>query len=143
MSVITFGTDSSTLVLNGYAFKSFVAGDIMTLAPANPLTSHINSTSGGVAIQKRSDSGVHDLTLRVERYSDDDIFLNSAINGADVTVFNGSMKENFNKDGVDGIETWSLESGSITTRPTSTKNDQDGNALSEYMIRFRNAVRVL
>ena len=143
MSVITIGTDSTTLVLNGYPFKSFVAGDIMTLAPVNPLTSHVNSTNGGVSIQGRSDGGVHDLTLRVERYSDDDIFLNSAINGAGITVFNGSMKGNFNKDGVDGIETFSLESGSITTRPTSTKNDQDGNALSEYMIRFRNAVRVL
>ena len=50
MAVITLAADSTTLVLNGYAFSSFVAGDILELAPVNELTSHVNSSAGGVNI---------------------------------------------------------------------------------------------
>jgi hypothetical protein len=141
MAVITLAADSTTLVLNGFAFTSFVSGDILELAPVNDLTSRVNSSSGGVNIQGRSDGGVHDLTIRVQRYSDDDIFLNSAINQAVPVVFDGSLKENFVKDGTDGVESWILENGSITTRPSAPKNDQDGNALMEYVLQFRIATR--
>jgi hypothetical protein len=143
MAVITFAADSTTLVLNGYAFNSFVSGDILELAPVNDLTSHVNSSAGGVNIQKRSDGDVHDLTIRVQRYSDDDTFLNSEMNQEQPTLFSGSLKENFVKDGADGVESWLMENGSLTTRPTATKNDQDGNALMEYVIRFRSASRSL
>jgi len=53
------------------------------------------------------------------------------------------MKENFNRDGTDGVESWTLELGSLTTQPTSTKSGTDGNAVQEYVIRFRNASRNL
>ena len=86
---------------------------------------------------------VHDLTVRVQRFSDDDVFLNSQINQEEAALFSGSIKENFVKDGSDGAESWVLENGSITTRPTTVKNDQDGNALMEYVLRFRSAVRSL
>ena len=143
MAVITLAADSTTLTLNGYLFTSFVAGDILTLAPANAHSSHVNSQGGGVSVQRRSDGDVHDLTIRVQKFSDDDVFLNSARAGLSIELFNGSLKENFNKEGTDGVETYTLENGSITTQPTNTKNDQDGNALMEYVIRFRSAIRSL
>lgn len=143
MAVINVAADSTTLVLNGRAITDFVAGDVLTLTPANPATAHVNSSNGGVSINERSDRGVYDLTVRVQRLSADDSFLNNALRQSPPTVFNGSMKENYNRDGTDGVESWILENGSITTQPTITKNDQDGNALSEYVIRFRDASRNL
>lgn len=143
MSVISLSVDSTTLVLNGHVFNDLVSGDTLVFAPVNPLTSQTNSTNGGVNIQKRSDGGVHTLVIRTQKFSDDDIYLNSARNQAAPTVFNGSAKENFIKDGVDGVESFILESGSFTTQPTHTKNDQDGNNLSEYTIQFRNVTRNL
>jgi len=143
MAIITLAADSTTLVLNGHAFTSFVVGDILELSPANELTSRVNSSTGGVNIQGRSDGGVHDLVVRVQRYSDDDIFLNTSRNQSTPEVFDGSLKENFVKDGSAGVESWILESGSITAQPSAPKNDQDGNALMEYTMQFRNATRNL
>lgn len=141
MAVVTVSADSTTLVLNGTSINDFVAGDILTLAPVNPATAHVNSTNGGVNINERSDRGVYDLTIRVQRYSESDVFLNNALRQSPPTVFNGSLKEDYNRNGTDGVESWILENGSITTQPTSTKNDQDGNALQEYVLRFRSCSR--
>lgn len=135
--------DSTTLVLNGTVVNDFIAGDILELTPVNPATSHINGTGGGVNINARSDAGVHDLTIRVQKMSASDVFLNSALNQSAPVVFDGTMKEDFIRDGIAGVESYILESGSITTQPTNTVNDQDGNALRQYTIRFRNAQRNL
>jgi len=143
MAVITLAADSTTLTLNGYIFTSFSAGDIFSLVPVNPLTSHVNSSDGGTTINARSDGRVYDLTVRVQRMSDDDIFLNSAVNGEGVTLLEGSAKENFVKNGIDGVETFTLSGGSVMTPTSAAKNDQDGNAVSEYVMRFRTAVRTL
>ena len=136
MSTILLNANSTTLVLNGTPVNDFAAGDILELTPLNPLTSHVNG-SVGVNINKRSDSGAYTLVVRVQRKSDSDIFFNSAVNGEDITVFNGSLKENFLKDGIAGVESWILESGSITVLPTETFNDTDGNAMMEYTLEFR------
>lgn len=143
MAVITLPADATTLVLNGTAITDLVEGDNLTLAPVNPATSHVNSTNGGVNIQGRGDAGVYDLTVRVQRLSDSDTFMNDALRQAPPTVFNGSMKTDFTRDGIDAVESWILENGSITTQPTITVNDQDGNALAEYVLRFRQASRNL
>lgn len=138
---IHFNAESTTLVLNGFAITDFAEGDRLELNPVNPLTSHINSANGGVTINKRVDGGVHDLIIRVERFSGSDVFLNSAINQEDVVIFNGSVKEDFTRDGTAGAESYILENGSITTRPSNVKSNTDGNAVMEYTIRFRNATR--
>lgn len=145
MAVITLAADSTTLTLNGRVFNDLVAGDYLVLTPANPHSSHVNSQDGGVSINRRVDGDVYDLTIRVQKFSADDVYMNSVINGngGGITLLNGSAKENFNRDGTDGVETWTLANGSVTTMPTGTRNDQDGNALSEYVVRFRSAVRSL
>lgn len=143
MSQIIKEADSVTLVLNGYAFNSFGTGDILTLTPVNAFTSQINSSDGGVTINKRTDHDVYDLTISIQKYSSDDVFLNSLINSQTFEAIEGSLKEAFTRDGTAGIESWSLTGGSILTKPTNTKNDTDGNAVLEYVIRFRSATRSL
>ncbi len=79
MAGIALAADSTTVVLNGTAILDLSEGDYIVLTPVNPATSHINSTNGGVNINERSDRGVHDLTLRVQRYSASDGFLNNLL----------------------------------------------------------------
>lgn len=143
MAVITMAAESTTLVLNGFPILDLSEGDFLTLTPANPASAHANSSNGGVSIKARIDGGVHDLVVRVQKYSDSDILLNGWRNSPAPTLINGSAKENYQRDGVDAVSTYRLENGSITTQPTDTRNNQDGNALVEYTIRFRNAVRSL
>jgi len=143
MATITVNAESTTLVLNGFRFESFIAGDVMELTPVNPHSSHVVGSNNSVNINKRTDGNVRNLVMRVQRYSDEDIRLNSWLNSQSLVVINGSLKEDFSKDGVDGVESWILEGGSLTDQPTEVKNDQDGNALMEYTIMFRNAQRNL
>jgi len=142
MSTIVLNANSTTLILNGTPINDLGVGDVLEMTPLNPLTSHVNAKNG-VNINERTDGDSYSLVARVQRKSDSDIFLNSAINGEGITVFNGSLKENFLKDGIAGVESWILESGSITTQPTETFNDTDGNALMEYTLQFRSCQRNL
>ena len=143
MAIVTLSADAATLIINGTAITDMVSGDIITLVPVNPATAHINSANGGVSIFERIDRDVYDLTCRVQRLSGSDMFLNATLRQNPLVVLNGSLKENFTRDNIDGVESWILESGSFTTQPTKTVNTEDGNALSEYTMRFRRATRNL
>jgi hypothetical protein len=140
MSNVILQGNSTTLTLNGYVFTDLIEGDAIELAPVNPKTFRINSQAG-VTVGNRSDGDVHDLKIRVQKYGQDDVFLNSAMNQVDPTILNGSMKENFIRDGADGVGSWILELGSLTDRPTDLKNTQDGNAVIEYTVQLRAATR--
>jgi len=143
MANITMAADSTSLILNGFPIVDFAEGDIIELNPANELTSRVNSAEGGVTVQKRVDAGVTDLIVRVQKMSNSDVFLNSLRNQEVPELIQGSAKEDYNRDGTEGVESFILENGSITTQPGNTKNNQDGNAMMEYTIQFRNAVRNL
>lgn len=143
MAAITLAADATTLVLNGSAITDLAEGDTLVLAPVNPATSHQNAIGGGVNINERSDKGVHDLTVRVQKYSDSDSLLNSFARQSPPVLINGSSKTLYIKDGSSSEESYILENGSITTQPTNTKSSTDGNAMMEYVIRFRNAARNL
>jgi len=141
MSVITMQADSTSIVLNGFALTDLGEGERVKLIPENPATNHINAANGGVNINVRNDANVYRLVLLIQKYSGSDTFLNSAKNQGSVTIFNGSVKEDFTRDGKAAAESYTLENGSITTQPTNVKSNTDGNALMEYTIRFRNAFR--
>jgi len=141
MAAIVTSVEKTTLVLNGTAINDYASGDIITLTPVNPVSSHVNGSNGSVNINERSDRDVYDLTIRVLRMTDSDSFLNNVMRTSPITVLNGSLKENFTKDNVDNIESWILENGSIITQPTITINNEDGNGLVEYVVRFRKATR--
>lgn len=141
MPTIQFAAESTTLVLNGTAITDLAEGDFVELNPVNPHTSHVNSSNGGVSINRRFDADVHDLVVRVQKMSGSDVFLNSASNQDEPVVFNGSLKEDYLRDGVAAAESYILENGTITTQPNNVKNNQDGNGMMEYTIRFRTATR--
>lgn len=143
MAIITLAADATTLILNGTAIIDTPAGDTITLAPVNPATGRNNAINGGININERSDKGVYDMTVRVQKYSESDSFLNNLLRQSPPAVINGSAKTAYSRDGQDSEQSWALEGGSFTTQPTDTQNDTDGNAVMEYTIQFRNANRNL
>ncbi len=141
MAAINYNVESTTLTLNGTVFTDFIKGDNIIVTPLNDFSSHIDGSNGGVGLFKRTDGNVHTVEFRLLRNSDNDIFMNTQINKSDLVVFNGSISQNYTRDGISGVETFIIENGTITTRPTFTYNDEDGNAASEYTMTFRNVVR--
>ncbi|WP_145562398.1 hypothetical protein [Yersinia aldovae] len=141
MAEIVVNSSTATIVLNGRIITDIAAGDYVTLTPSNALTSRASSAHNGVTISKRVDAGVHVMVMRVQKFSNDDIWLNGLRNSEMPTVINGSIKESFIRDGASLKETYDLQVGSLTTQPTQTKNNQDVNALMEYTIEYRNVVR--
>ena len=139
---IALSADSTTLVLNGTTITDFVEGDYIVFAPTNAVTSRINGANGITVIKKRMDGDIYDLTINVIKYSDSDVFLNSLVNESTPAVISGSCKENHVKNGDKIVISWNIENGSITTPPTDTRNNQDGNAAMTYVIQC-NATRVL
>lgn len=140
MSTIQLLADSTTLVLNGRLFNDFIDGDALVLSSPNELASRNRSTRG-INIQKRSDANVKDLTFTLPKYSDDEIWMNSQLNKDIPVVFKGSVKENYIKDGLEFVTTYTLEDGTITTQPTDTRNNVDGNQEMAYTIQFNKAIR--
>lgn len=134
MAVVSFNSNSTTLILNDEVISDFINGDILELAPVNPDTARTYGSNRAVNIQHRSDREVYTLKFRVMRDSDNDVFLNDKMNADKPVVFNGSIKELFIKDGEEFTESFELEAGSYTDKPTHTKNNQDGNAQVEYTI---------
>jgi hypothetical protein len=142
MSVITLAADSTSLILNGAGITQFAEGDFITLTPVNPKTGRVNSATG-VNINNRMDGDVYDLVVRVQKYGSDDVLLQSWVNSSTPVVINGSAKEQFQRDGRDFTESYTLDAGSFTKQPTDTKNNQEGNEMMEYTIQFRRAKRNL
>lgn len=140
MSTIQLLADSTTLVLNGRLFNDFIDGDALVMTFPNELASR-NRSVRGLNIQKRSDSDVADLTFTLPKYSDDEIWMNSQRNSQTPVLFKGSVKENYIKDGVEFVTTYTLEDGTITTQPTDTRNNTDGNQEMAYTIQFNKAIR--
>lgn len=141
MTTVNVQADNSTLTLNGRTIKSFSDGDIISITYVNSKVEHLNSSEGGVNINDRSDGGVVDLVMRVQKMSPDDVFMNAARESKPSIVFNGSLKSRGTVDGNDFVETYDLTTGSITKQPVGRVNNLEGSNESEYMIRFRNCVR--
>lgn len=143
MTAIVMAAAEPSLILLGFPITDFAAGDAVTLTPVNPMSEHVNGGNNSVNIAPRIDSGVHDLKVRVLAGSTSDEYLNNQANQPSLTVFNGTLRRDYQKDGAARVESWTLENGSFTTRPTRTQNSQNSEAsgVIEYTIRFRNAVR--
>jgi len=86
MSQIVVSADTATIVLNGRIITDIASGDYLTLTPSNALTSRANSSQNGVTISKRVDSGVHVMVFRVQKFSNDDVWLNQQRNSV-IPVF--------------------------------------------------------
>ena len=142
MAVITLNADATTLKLNNTTLDServvtdLIAGDTIVIAPVNAQTSRTYS-SDGVNIQRRVDRDVRTITFNVEKFGETDEFMNEALYNSDLCVFEGSIKTIYTSDTEQRTETYSFKGGSITTLPTDTKNNQDGNNVMAYVIEAR------
>ena len=134
----THQNDSTTLILNKRIITDYAVGDLITNTPVNAPTFRVN-TKKSVIVGNRSDAGVHDMVIRIVKFSPDHKWLNNARNQATPVLFSGSLKELYNEDGVDKVSSWKLEDGSITAVSADTRNDIEGNAILEYTLQFRNA----
>ena len=134
MAVSRFLTNSTTLVLNGELIKDFINGDVIELAFVNPKTSRTYGANGAVNVTERSDAKVATLKVNLMRYSDNDIWMTEMMNSESVVIFDGSLKEVYIKDGSESVESYEILSGSITTKPSYTKNNQEATATVEYVI---------
>jgi len=134
MAVISFKAESTTMTLNGRVVDDFINGDIFEMTPSNPDTSRLYGAGGAVNIQRRSDKDVYSLKFRVMRNSDTDIWLNEQLNADAPTVFDGSIKDRFVKDGEEFTESFTITAGSFTDKPTPKKNNIDGVESMEYTI---------
>ena len=142
MAVVTYSTDSATVALNGRVITGFAVGDIIEVTPVNDQTSRVNSADG-VSITKRADAGVTDLVIRLQEKTDDDFWFNTLTAGNAPIVIEGSLRENFTKDGVDGVDTWQFEGGSLVGKaPKLVNNTEETQKIMEYRIQFRNGTRI-
>lgn len=142
MANISLNTNSTTLKLKNTTLDTeivvtdFIAGDTIVIAPVNAQTSRTYSAEG-VNIQGRVDKDVRTITFTVEKYGDTDEFMNEAIYSGQTCIFEGSAKSLYVKDGEQRTETYSFKGGSITTLPSDTKNNQDGNNEMQFVIEAR------
>lgn len=139
MATIIYPNSQSTLTLGGYTFTNLAEGEAMVLAPVNELSSRTNSQGGGVSVSKRIDSGVHTLTVNVQRHSPDYDQCEAWRKASTIAVLDGSLKRSYTQDGTSKKETRALSSASMTTQQTDTQNNQDGNNIATYVFECRNA----
>jgi hypothetical protein len=143
MGANSFSTDNTSLILNGYGFTAYLDGDIIELNPVNPATARQRGAKL-VNIIKRSDADVHDLIIRLMRYSNDDIYLNTQRNQPRPVIFTGSLKVNYlSETGVESVESYDLQGGSFTEQPPKVINNVDGNSLMQYTIQFDSCIRTI
>jgi len=134
MAAYQLCADNVTAIINGTVIADFAEGDILSITPVNPSTGRTNGNNGSVVVKQRVDKDVHNIVIKVIKYSESDIFLNSLEGQCPPVLLNGSIKESYTKDGKEGQGTWSIESGSFTTKPTDGFNNQDGSPIVEYTI---------
>lgn len=139
-SIITLDTAEGTLTLNGRVFTDFPEGDAVSISFPNERTSQTQGTDGNTVAKKRTDADNGLLTINLLRNSADDAFLQNTLNGG-LVVFNGSYKRNFTRDGIDGVESYSLDNGTMLSTGDQTYSNTDGEEISSFTINFATALR--
>lgn len=143
MASILYDSANTTVTLNGRALVDLAQGDAISIEFPNETSAKTMGINNSSVVKFRMDRNSANVKIKVLKASTDDVFLNSALNQEKPTVFGGSIKTNFQRDGVDGVDSYALENGTITKRPTDTKNNVDGDEVMEYELNFVSAVRMV
>lgn len=143
MASILYDSANTTVTLNGRALVDLAQGDAVSIEFPNETSSKTMGINSSSVVKFRMDRNSANVKIKVLKASTDDVFLNSALNQEKPTVFSGSIKTNFSRDGVDGVDSYALENGTITKRPADTKNNVDGDEVMEYELNFVSAVRMV
>ncbi|MBL3520305.1 hypothetical protein H0A43_07440 [Arcobacter lanthieri] len=137
-SIILNG-DATTMQLkvgsDNLTVDDLVAGDTITITPINAETTRTYGAGNSVNIQRHTAKDVHTVVFRVQKLNNTDKALANYMNAKTLTqVIEGSIKTIYYEDGEQMIENYKISGGSLTTKPTETKNNTDGNASMEYTL---------
>ncbi|WP_034255383.1 hypothetical protein [Aliarcobacter lanthieri] len=137
-SIILNG-DATTIQLkvgsDNLTVDDLVSGDTITITPINAETTRTYGAGNSVNIQRHTAKDVHTVVFRVQKLNNTDKALANYMNAKTLTqVIEGSIKTIYYEDGEQMIENYKISGGSLTTKPTETKNNTDGNASMEYTL---------
>lgn len=139
--MVVYDTVGSTLTFNGRRFTDFVEGDKISLEFPNPVTSKRRGVNGNYNVSKTSNGDEANLTINLLKASADDSFLNDALNQELPIILEGSFQGSFTRDGAAGIDSYELQGGTITVRPTLVDNSLEGSDTMTYVVNIAAARR--
>lgn len=138
-SPIILNGDATTMQLqigsDNLTVDDLISGDTITITPLFAETTRTYGAGNSVNIQRHTNKDVHTITFRVKKLYNTDKALSNYMNAKTLSqVIEGSIKTIYYEDGSQKIENYKISGGSITTKPTDTKNNTDGNNVMEYTI---------
>ena len=138
-SPIILNGDATTMQLqigsDNLTVDDLIAGDTITITPLFAETTRTYGAGNSVNIQRHTNKDVHTVVFRVSKLNNTDKALSNYMNAKTLSqVIDGSVKTIYYEDGSQKIENYKISGGSITTKPTDTKNNTDGNNSMEYTI---------
>ena len=138
-SPIILNGDATTMQLkigsDNLTVDDLIAGDTITITPLFAETTRTYGAGNSVNIQRHTNKDVHTVVFRVSKLNNTDKALSNYMNAKTLSqVIEGSIKTIYFEDNAQKIENYKISGGSITTKPTDTKNNTDGNNAMEYTI---------
>lgn len=138
-SPIILNGDATTMQLqigsDNLTIDDLIAGDTITITPLFAETTRTYGAGNSVNIQRHTNKDVHTVVFRVSKLNNTDKALSNYMNAKTLSqVIEGSIKTIYYEDNAQKIENYKISGGSITTKPTDTKNNIDGNNAMEYTI---------
>ena len=138
-SPIVLNGDATTMQLkigsDNLTVDDLIAGDTITITPLFAETTRTYGAGNSVNIQRHTNKDVHTVVFRVSKLNNTDKALSNYMNAKTLSqVIEGSIKTIYYEDNAQKIENYKISGGSITTKPTDTKNNTDGNNAMEYTI---------
>ena len=138
-NAIILNGDATTMQLqigsDNLTVDDLIAGDTITITPLFAETTRTYGAGNSVNIQRHTNRDVHTVVFRVSKLGNTDKALSNYMNAKTLSqVIEGSIKTIYYEDNAQKIENYKISGGSITTKPTDTKNNTDGNNAMEYTI---------
>lgn len=138
-SPIILNGDATTMQLqigsDNLTVDDLIAGDTITITPLFAETTRTYGAGNSVNIQRHTNKDVHTVVFRVSKLGNTDKAISNYMNAKTLSqVIEGSIKTIYYEDNAQKIENYKISGGSITTKPTDTKNNTDGNNAMEYTI---------
>ena len=138
-NAIILNGDATTMQLqigsDNLTVNDLIAGDTITITPLFAETTRTYGAGNSVNIQRHTNKDVHTVVFRVSKLGNTDKAISNYMNAKTLSqVIEGSIKTIYYEDNAQKIENYKISGGSITTKPTDTKNNTDGNNAMEYTL---------
>ena len=138
-NAIILNGDATTMQLqigsDNLTVNDLISGDTITITPLFAETTRTYGAGNSVNIQRHTNKDVHTVVFRVSKLGSTDKAISNYMNAKTLSqVIEGSIKTIYYEDNAQKIENYKISGGSITTKPTDTKNNTDGNNAMEYTL---------